>query len=231
MESSMENFEQSHKVGFMLTPENLNDLPVLGFAPNDFIAPQTILNLDCNTKTEDQGSNPWCAAYSAAMFAENILWRKHGKPPTIKEDWIYKHAKSVDGMPNVEGTTLVAALDALLVGGLFNPAICKVKVLRTPEQVKFAVHKFGACLLGMNITREWYSCNINKPSIYGQGDQTQLGGHAVVCCGYDRQGFYILNSWSSRWGRFGYAIVSYECFKKQFCYGAVLNNCLTDIIM
>jgi hypothetical protein len=38
----------------------------------------------------------------------------------------------------------------------------------------------------------------------------QLGGHAFAIVGYDRQGFYIQNSWGTDWGDRGIARLSYE---------------------
>lgn len=228
---NMERFAKQHPVGFLCKPHDILSLPALTFERDEFVAPKTIYNMDYNTRVEDQGEKPWCAAYAAAMFAENVLWRKYGKPPVVKEDWIYEYAKKHDGMPDMDGTTLVAAMSALLDGGLFNPSVCKVKVLNTPEQVKFAIHKFGVCIIGMQVTQEWYYCNREKPSIYGQHEQIPLGGHAVTCCGYDRSGFMILNSWGPKWGSDGFALVSHDCFKRQFVYGAVLTNCLNDIEM
>ena len=37
-----------------------------------------------------------------------------------------------------------------------------------------------------------------------------LGGHAFAIVGYDRRGFVVQNSWGTRWGRSGFAILSYE---------------------
>lgn len=41
-------------------------------------------------------------------------------------------------------------------------------------------------------------------------DASILGGHAFAIVGYDRQGFWIQNSWGDAWGRGGHAHVTYD---------------------
>ena len=43
-------------------------------------------------------------------------------------------------------------------------------------------------------------------------DEKLLGGHAILCCGYDdnTQRVTCLNSWSSNWGDAGYFTLPYE---------------------
>ncbi|TDF81879.1 C1 family peptidase [Pseudomonas sp. H9] len=37
-----------------------------------------------------------------------------------------------------------------------------------------------------------------------------LGGHAFAIVGYDQRGFVVQNSWGTRWGRSGFAVLPYE---------------------
>jgi len=229
--TKLEKFALVHPVGDLLLPKNMSRLPALKVAKSKFVAPKTINLSDYNLKPKDQGQKPWCAAYAAAGFAENILWRKNDIPEEIDPTWIYQYAKTVDGMPDEDGTTLIAVLDALLAYRIFDKSISAVKILRNVEQVKYAVHKFGCCLLGCNISQEWYGCNKKNPSIYGRKGtpQTLIGGHAVLCCGYDREGIYIRNSWGEQYGWYGDCKLTWDKFDEQFVYGAVLDNCLYDM--
>jgi len=45
----------------------------------------------------------------------------------------------------------------------------------------------------------------------GEGSK-QIGGHCVVCCGWDdsRKLFTIMNSWGTKWGNKGYGYLSYD---------------------
>ena len=226
-----EEFGKNHPVGFLKTPKELEELPMLKLFGSDFVAPDEILLPNYCTQVEDQGSVPACAGYAASQFAENILWRKNDVPKDIDPLMLYKYAKTIDGCPDEDGTSLTAVLQALLDKDIFDKSICRIKVIRNLNQVKYAIHKFGCCLLGMNISREWYTCNINKPSIYGKGDQTLIGGHAVLCCGYTPEGIMIYNSWGIDWANYGYALITWDCAERQFSYGAVLDNCLYDMKM
>lgn len=212
----------------LLTPRNLEKYPVLEMAKGRFVAPETIDLRDYCTRTTDQGSKPWCAAYAAAGFVSNIIWRKEDIPPTIDAAPLYEIAKELDGEPNTDGTTLTAIYQAVLDKGYFDDTMCSVKVLRNKEQVKYAVHKFGCCLLGMMVTKEWYYCNRNKTTISGKDPTTNtpLGGHAVLCCGYNPDGIIIQNSWGEDWGSYGFALVTWDEFEREFSYGAVMDNCL-----
>ncbi len=40
--------------------------------------------------------------------------------------------------------------------------------------------------------------------------EKELGGHAFAIVGYDDRGFWIQNSWGTRWGREGFGLVSYD---------------------
>lgn len=228
-----ERIEALHPTGGLLTPKDLNRLPVLKVAGKKFIAPATIDLSDYNLRPKDQGNKPWCAAYAAAGFAENILWRKNDYPMEIDPSWIYEYAKKVDGMPDADGTTLTAVLQALLANKVFDSDICTIKVLRTLEQVKYAIHKFGCCLAGFNISKEWYGCNKKNPTIYGRKgtSQTLIGGHAVLCCGYDRNFLKGRNSWGDEYGWYGDFAISWNKAEAQFAYGAVFDNCLYDMKM
>ena len=230
-EISVEEMAARHPVGDLIVPRNLDELPALGFSSSQFVAPRTVYCMDYFLPAKDQGRKPWCAGYSAAAFLENILWRRDDVPQNVDPTWIYQWAKQHDGMPTIDGTSLTAVLDALLAHQCFPANKCQVKVLKSIEQVKYAIHKYGCCLLGLNISKEWYSCNSKKTAIYGQKgtDQSLIGGHAVVAGGMDDTGIYILNSWGAEWASYGRVLLTWEQMKRQFIYGAVLDNCLVDV--
>lgn len=222
----IEDFKRNHRVGFCRRPHDFDLLPSLSAGGVRFDAPQTVYTMDYCTKPEDQGSRPWCAAYAAAGFAENIFWRKNHYRTEIDPAPLYAYAKTVDGDPNGDGTTLNAVLEALLAKGIFNPSVCRVKVVRPyMNDVKFALHSFGCILAGFDISEEWYLLNRKHQSVCQNGYAPQ-GGHAVLLCGYDRKGVYFQNSWGTEWGFSGFGIVSWGQLAKQMIYGACLTNCL-----
>lgn len=126
--------------------------------------PRLLLSGYC-TPVENQGAKPWCAAYSASSYAENILWRVKGYREEIDPAPVYAHAKRIDGDPDGDGTYLECALDALLEQGLFDRNVSKVKTFggrmfcsdTALDDLKYAVHRYGVCVAGFNITSEWFA--------------------------------------------------------------------------
>lgn len=217
-----------YKAGFCLKPKGFGRLPVLS-ASRKFFAPARVDCRDYMTPTEDQGDKPWCAAYAVANWAESMLWRRDDTFDQIKPEWIYAYAKEHDGMPDIEGTTLTAALEALR-GSVFDRDVCKVKVVK-PNRLafKYAIHKFGAIVAGFNVSEKWYECTKDNCVISELG-QENYGGHAVIVCGYDWDGVYIQNSWGAKdWGNYGFAKIVWDVFEKQVVYGAVLSNVLDGL--
>ena len=48
------------------------------------------------------------------------------------------------------------------------------------------------------------------------------GGHAIVCIGYDEEGFILLNSWGPKWGYNGKCILPYDQLNKLIeCWGVI----------
>lgn len=229
---NIEEFAKCHKVGFCRTP-NKDSTPILSVGSEQFIAPLEVDLRGYETKTEDQGSLPYCAAFTAAGFTENVKWRVNGYPKQIDPNPIYAYAKRIDGSPNTDGTTLNAVCDALRHFGYFDPDKCKTRLIwgaepNSRENLKFAIHRYGVALGGFNITSEWYEkCEGNE--VIGRSNTQFIGGHAVVICGYNPQGVVIHNSWGLNWGKKGFAIISWPEFDRQFVYAAVLTNALDGL--
>jgi hypothetical protein len=177
---------------------------------------------------------PYCAAYTAVGFAENILWRKNDYITQIDPVPIYKRAKQIDGDPYGEGTSLTAVLQVLLEKGYFSKD-CRIQVIDNnsgfENSIKYAIHKFGCCLLACNITEEWYLCGPKKTSVTGKSYNTSLGGHAILACGYNADGVIIHNSWGEEWGQYGFALITWEALRKQFIYAAALSNVLNNMAL
>lgn len=223
-----EEFAKLHPVGFCKKPKNLDELPRLS-AATGFMAPKRVDLRDYCTQTEDQLDKPWCAAFAAAGWAENIMWRRNDRFDQIDPTWIYRYAKQIDGDPHGDGTTLTAVMQALLDkgNGMFDKYRCPVKVIRNNGlALRYAIHKYGCVLGGFDISREWYNVSKERPFIENTAYEGGLGGHAVLICGYDREGVWLQNSWGWKWGEYGFARISWPCWNHQWIYGAVLDDCL-----
>ena len=185
-----------------------------------FVAPAKLDFRDMCLKANDQGNSPHCAGYACAGFIEVQNWRTKHYPEQVDGDAIYEKAKTIDGNPKTDGTTLEAAANAAISMGLISgtPKLINKGI----NDVKFAIHTYLVCIAGFGITNEWNYVD-KKGYIRDLGNKAQsLGGHAVLICGYDTRGVYIQNSWGSNWGLYGFVNLSWEQFEKQFIYGIVI---------
>lgn len=226
----MNKFEKMYNPLGLKVPERLAKADRLKFGARIECPPELLLDGYC-TAVEDQGSKPYCAAYSASNFAESVLWRKKGYPVAIDPDPLYLHAKTIDGDPTGDGTYLECTLEALLAKGYFDKGLCRVKTFGGSRffsgdglaSVKNAIHRYGCCIAGFQITGEWFD---PKGGVIRGNVKSPEGGHAVTLVGYDRDGVLILNSWGESYAHKGFVYITNKAFNEQFMYGAVLTHCL-----
>ena len=124
-------------------------------------------------------------------------------------------------------------MEALLEKGYFDKDICQIKQIggglfdngNVIRDTKFAIHRYGVMMAGFEITTEWYAPKNNtvKGGKYGSE-----GGHAVIICGWDNEGFIIMNSWGDTYADKGFVRVAYPAFEKQFIYGCTMTHVLDD---
>ncbi len=183
---------------------------------------------DLVLQTEDQGMTSQCAAYTATSWLESVMWRRTGKPVHYDPQVLYDHAKTIDGMAGEEGTTLNAILESIIdLGWITGCSKNDIRYIYNANQLKRAIHRYGTCLLGFEITDAWYK-HLGK-LVMDNYEGNIEGGHAVICTGYNRVGVYIQNSWGEQWGKYGFACIPWACFNRQFMQGGVIRNCLNDL--
>ncbi len=186
------------------------------------VNPLKIDNRQLASVTDNQGQTPHCAAYSICNWAEALLWKRTGKLFNLNADQVYAKAKTLDGSPDSEGTWLEYAIKAAMQLGGFETKDMKIKFLQndgddtTVEKAKFLLHKYDFLHAGFVIDDGWYKPTNSNPVI--QQGRNSCGGHAVLLCGYDQQGVYVQNSWSTSWGAKGFAILPWSMFKEQLMY-------------
>lgn len=207
-----------------------NDMPLEAFTmdSNGNAYPRSLDMRDLVLETEDQGQTGQCAAYTATSWLESVMWRRTGKPQNYDPLTLYKKAKTIDGMPNEEGTTLNAVMEAIIDlgwgNGLRKSDICNITSV---NGLKRAIHRYGTCLLGFSITSGWYA-HVGKLVMERAGGTIE-GGHAVICTGYNDIGVFIQNSWGESWGKYGFACIPWNVFTNQFRCGTYFKNCLNNI--
>lgn len=198
---------------------------------NGIINPLKIDNRQLMSPTDNQREFSACAGFSAATYIESLLWKHTGKLKQLDSLQVYQLSKQIDNMRDVDGTLLEYSLKAVLklCEGVKEFDFLKGSEIKTSfnsgdqntiEYVKFLLHKYDFFQIGFQIDEGWYDCNNRSYILKPRG--MICGGHAVNICGYDTDGFYILNQWGN-WGAKGYAIMPYDLFLKQFMYCAYIG--------
>jgi len=88
------------------------------------------------------------------------------------------------------------------------------RVQQTKEQMKQCLIEGFPIIFGFVVYESFESPEVAQTGIMSMPKEGEkvLGGHAVVCCGFDesKQMFLIRNSWSSNWGIDGYFWMPYD---------------------
>ncbi len=197
------------------------------------VNPLKIDNRQLMAPTDNQTVTPHCAAYSAATVIESIYWKMTGKLKQLDSHQVYALAKKLDGDMHTNGTYLEYAMNAVIklcradseFSFLDNAEVKRFfndKTQDTIELTKQLLHKHDFLQVGFKIDEGWYDCTQDNYILKERGNC--LGGHAVVICGADQDGFYINNQWGTAWGSKGFAIMPYSLFLRQFVYGTYICN-------
>lgn len=172
--------------------------------------------------SSNQQDSPKCAAYAMAGWLEFYNWKFKGIAKQVDPDPLYARAKQLDGSPSLAGTTLEAVLQAAqdlgVLSGVDNASIRQVSA----NGVAQALHRYGVVLAAFDITDRWLDA---APSGWIKEGGLNLGGHAVLICGYSLvdspQWYAVQNSWGERSGWRGFNRMTAATFNSQFSYGLV----------
>ena len=175
---------------------------------------------------EDQGHQPACVGHAIAKTVQYLVLKGTGKLYPISPRWIYAKAKQVDGMPNQEGTTPMAAGSIVknqgcaqtdLVPNDVTLSISDYLVIPENDAVLAQAHLNKV----LNVTQVGSDIGSIMQAISGYGlvtasvqiasdnatsitPGTGLGGHELVFFGYETIPgdfkIHYLNSWSKQWG-------------------------------
>lgn len=194
--------------------------PLLGAAPDGNLldVPEHIDRRAEMLPSSYQGMTSKCAAYAMAGCIEHLNW-KRGIKRQVDPDPIYALAKTMDGFPDDEGTTLEAAARAAAMLKLIPIDLSSLKMVRR-EGVRYAVFRYGVLLSAFMITAGWLDAKPNGWIVDGKDD---LGAHAVVIVGYSNvekpNWVAVQNSWGELSGWRGFARMTSDQFSREFAYG------------
>jgi hypothetical protein len=198
--------------------------PRLLRAPLNFeMPPSGIGNWEYLTPPENQGQNPWCAAYAMCMVLSASHWRQRNFRVDFDEGRLYRAAKKIDGNNN-PGTQLESVIDAakvidMSVGGKAGIPKISEECLTEPEDIPFMIHKYGILLCGFTIDDGWPKAR-SSDGLIPDGTNV-LGGHAVVLDSFrpDARMNWGTNSWGLSYGLRGRFGLTWDQCSEQFIYG------------
>jgi len=186
--------------------------------PDQFQPPPRIGNWEYFQAPEEQGHNPWCAAYAEGAILQAGAWRSrvYGYPVQFDEAVLYAGAKAIDG-DHKDGTSLESVMDAARQ----LKTVTKIEAVEadSDEDIPWIIHQFGAALVGMMIDEGWNHPRSADGLITPGGNR--LGGHAVVVSWYDQPNRRLggPNWWGKSWGVNGHWSMTMSDFAQQFIYG------------
>ena len=93
-------------------------------------------------------------------------------------------------------------------------AVKYARVTQTLPKMKACLNSNIPIVLGISVYESFESAEVAKNGMVPMPQRTEslLGGHAVLCVGYDdsMQRFIMRNSWGSSWGDKGYFYIPYD---------------------
>jgi hypothetical protein len=152
----------------------------------------------------DQGSEGACTGFAVAHEAAAWPCRVWNITEKVARA-IYKRARQIDEWPgeNYEGSSVLAAMKAGQERGWYR----EYRWAFGEEDLALAVSRKGPCVLGIN----WYE-GMSEPDIKNYIHPTGeiLGGHAILCRGYNvkKECYTLHNSWGRGWGIYGTCYIS-----------------------
>ena len=187
----------------------------------------------------DQGTEGACTGFGLATVANYLLRRRKIRPDPIAVSprMVYEMAKRYDEWPGegYEGSSARGAMKGWHKHGICSDTCWPYKAIKanigglTQEKTSDALKRpLGAYyrvnhkdLVSMHAAMAEVGVLYVTASVHEGWDNVgrdgaitftkkMTGGHAFALVAYDREGFWIQNSWGPGWGKGGFARISYD---------------------
>jgi hypothetical protein len=179
----------------------------------------------------DQGREGACTGFALATVVHYLLRTRKVVPDTgdVSPKMLYDLARRYDEWPGeeYEGSSARGAMKAWQRHGVCADSLwpnspdcwgdAATRPLGAYSRVNHrdlvAMHSAIAearVLYATGIVHEGWNHVGTNGNIPFTGDEAVLGGHAFAIVGYDADGFWIQNSWGTKWGNQGFGHVSYD---------------------
>jgi len=187
----------------------------------------------------DQGSEGACTGFGLAAVIDLLIARsKHkinGKQVTVSTRMLYEMAQRYDEWAgeDYEGSSCRGAIKGWYSMGVCQEALypydkslnqgwtidaakdarnttigAYYRLGQRISDYHAALNEVGAIYCSADVHKGWQQPDPDDPKIVY--NKKTIGGHAFAIVGYDRDGFWIQNSWGEDWGRKGTALWTYE---------------------
>lgn len=233
--NNISNNIPNNKYNLSLKNNNNNNFPILSIQNN--IVSRSIVDLRNKIHTNyDQGNLNSCTANAICSLIEYNNPNFFGSRLFL----YYNERKLENNISNDDGAYLVDGIKSLINYGICKeiewPYIIKNFAIKPPDK-SYASALYKKLITAYNITNNLSiiknTLSNNIPFVVGiaiyksfessivsttgnvpmpKYNEKLLGGHAVVCVGYNdiKQIFIMKNSWGSRWGDNGYFYLPYR---------------------
>ena len=188
----------------------------------------------------EQGDEGTCVAFATATgMKEYQEMLDYNKFIELSPRFIYNECKKIDGMPDIEGTTIRTAMKVLKTRGVCrerfwpymprqkNKALkgavsdakrfCVITYARivSLNELRNSLYAKGPCAIGVEVFEGMLETKTGLVPM-PKKNETALGGHAICAVGYDDKKKLIKfkNSWSTEWGKDGYGFLPYAYIER-----------------
>ena len=188
----------------------------------------------------DQGEEGTCVGFATTtVMKEYQEMIDYEKLVILSPRFLYSECKKIDNMPELEGTTIRAAMQVLENKGVcqekFWPylphqrtrpqegAISNAKKFRiisyarilNLNELRLTLATKGPCVIGIEVFKGMLKTSTGLVPL-PKKNEISLGGHAISPAGYDDEKRLIKfkNSWSDKWGQKGYGFLPYAYIER-----------------
>ena len=188
----------------------------------------------------EQGDEGTCVGFATACgMKEYQEFLDYKKLVVLSPRFVYNECKKIDGMPEIEGTTIRAAMKVINKKGVcqekfwpyFPHQKTKAKKGVLSNAKKFRVLTYarildlyelrlnlstkGPCVIGVEVFKGMLNTKTGFVPLPRKSD-TALGGHAICAVGYDgtKKLIKFKNSWSNKWGQNGCGFLPYAYIER-----------------
>jgi len=123
-------------------------------------------------------------------------WHRHGV--CRNKSWSFKPGEET--LPNDNWST----------EAVFNPLGAYYRINKdSVVDMQSAIREVGAIYCSSTVHQGWWLKTTKELSIIKQSNN-KVGGHSFAIVGYNADGFIVQNSWGTKWGYLGFAIIRYS---------------------